>query len=141
MSKKIGVVAGAFDVIHPGYIRMLKECSDNCDQLFVLLHNDPTNERPQKLKPVLSVEERMEILNSIKGVYYVLPYNTENELYIYLKENKIDVRFLGDDYKNASFTGDDLDIPIYWIKRNHGWSATKYKQLIHDSVLEYNLQR
>ena len=135
MNKKIGVIAGAFDVLHPGYVKMFKEASTNCDQLFVLLHNDPSIERSHKLKPILSIDERIEMLNMIKGVYYVLPYNTENELYAYLKENDIDVRFMGDDYVGKSFTGDDLNIPIHWIKRNHNWSSTKYKKLIHESLL------
>ena len=36
-----GVIAGNFDVIHPGYIKMFKEASSNCDCLIVLLHADP----------------------------------------------------------------------------------------------------
>ena len=140
---KIGVVAGAFDVIHPGYIKMFKECSNNCDQLYVLLHNNPSIERNSKLPPILSLEERIEVLNSIKGIYYILPYNTEEELYAYLKENKntINVRFLGDDYKDKPFTGDDLNIDIHWIKRNHDWSTTKFKNLIYESISKHSVQR
>ena len=28
-----GVVAGAFDVYHPGYVKMLKEAKENCNVL------------------------------------------------------------------------------------------------------------
>ena len=49
----LGVVAGSFDIIHPGYIKMFKECSQNCSELIVLLQTDPTTERPEKCKPVL----------------------------------------------------------------------------------------
>ena len=51
-----GIIAGNFDVIHPGYIEMFKECALNCDSLIVLLHTDPSIERPHKLKPILSSE-------------------------------------------------------------------------------------
>ena len=37
---KKGVIAGNFDVIHPGYIHMFRECKKNCDSLTVLLHVD-----------------------------------------------------------------------------------------------------
>ena len=47
---------------------------------------------------------------------------------------KIDVRFLGDDYKNKSFTGDDLNIPIHYLDRSHGWSTTKFKKLIVETL-------
>jgi mannose-6-phosphate isomerase len=135
---KIGVIAGNFDVFHPGYIKMFTEAERNCDQLFVLLHVDPKIERPNKLKPILSVDERMEMLYALSSVHYVIPYNTEAELYLYLKENQneISVRFLGDDYKDKPFTGDDLNIPIYYLNRDHGWSTSRFKQLIFNSLKE-----
>jgi glycerol-3-phosphate cytidylyltransferase len=130
---KTGVIAGNFDVIHPGYIKMFKKCKENCDYFVVLLHSDPTIERPEKLKPILSVEERREILFSL-DIDTVISYDTENELYWMLKDGNYDVRFLGDDYIGKPFTGDDLNIPIHYLNRDHGWSTTKYKQLIADSL-------
>jgi glycerol-3-phosphate cytidylyltransferase len=130
---KTGVIAGNFDVIHPGYIKMFKECKENCDYFVVLLHSDPTIERPEKLKPILSVEERREILFAL-DIDTVISYDTENELYWMLKDGNYDVRFLGDDYIGKPFTGDDLDIPIHYLNRDHGWSTTKFKKLIADEV-------
>jgi glycerol-3-phosphate cytidylyltransferase len=131
---RIGVIAGNFDVIHPGYIYMFNECKKYCNYLIVLLHEDPTNERPEKLKPILSVEERLLILYSLKQVNLVMTYKTEAELYDILDEMNPDVRFLGDDYIGKSFTGNDLDISIHYLNRDHGWSTTKYKQLIAESL-------
>lgn len=135
---KKGVIAGNFDVIHPGYIHMFRECKKHCDNLTVLLHVDPSVERPEKLKPVLPIEDRIDILDAIKYVDSIDLYHTEEQLYNYLANNKVlgwvDIRFLGDDYKDKSFTGDDLDIPIHYISRDHGWSTTKFKQKIADEV-------
>lgn len=131
---RIGVIAGNFDVIHPGYIHMFNECKKYCNYLIVLLHEDPTNERPEKLKPILSVRERLLILYSLKQVNLVMTYKTEAELYDILDEMHPDVRFLGDDYIGKPFTGDDLDISIHYLNRDHGWSTTKYKKLIADSL-------
>ena len=131
---RIGVIAGNFDVIHPGYIHMFNECKKYCNYLIVLLHEDPTNERPEKLKPILSVRERLLILYSLKQVNSVITYKTEAELYMILEEMNPDVRFLGDDYIGKPFTGDDLDISIHYLNRDHGWSTTKYKQLIANSL-------
>ena len=128
-----GVIAGNFDVIHPGYIEMFKEMSKNCTVLIVLLHSDPSIERPHKLKPILSVEERRELLLSIKYVDDVLTYTYEAQLYDLLKLGEFDKRFLGDDYKGKPFTGEDLTIPIHYLDRSHGWSTTKFKQLIAES--------
>lgn len=130
---KLGIIAGNFDIIHPGYMRMFKECKDNCDKFLVLLHIDPSVERPEKLKPVLSVEERMEILTGIKYIDAVVPYDTEKELLELLKKYRPSIRFLGEDYKDKDYTGKGL-IPIHWITRNHGWSTTKFKTLIAQTL-------
>lgn len=129
-----GVMAGNFDVIHPGYIKMFKEMEQNCDTLIMLLHTDPSIERPHKLKPILSVEERKELLLQIKPVKDVFVYTYEAQLYDLLKLGEFDVRFIGDDYRNKPFTGDDLKIPVHYIKRDHGWSTTKFKKLIANTV-------
>tara|TARA_Y200000002_G_scaffold225029_1_gene185805 strand:- start:380 stop:802 length:423 start_codon:yes stop_codon:yes gene_type:complete len=129
-----GIIAGNFDVIHPGYIKMFKECSEKCDKLYVLLHSDPSIERNHKLPPILSVEERSEILLSLRFIDEILVYTYESELYNILKKGEFDIRFLGDDYINQPYTGDDLKIPIHFLDRSHGWSTTKFKNLIANSV-------
>lgn len=133
--KRMGVIAGNFDVVHPGYIKMFKECKANCDIFVVLLHSDPTIERPEKIKPILSVAERDEMLMSIKYVDNVFTYDTEADLLHLLNILQPSVRFLGDDYKDRSFTGKDLKIPIHYLDRSHGWSTTKFKKLIAKSIL------
>ena len=131
MTSKIGVIAGNFDVIHPGYIHMFDECKNYCDTLLLLLHEDPSIERPEKIKPILSLNERSMTLNSLKQIDQIITYKTESDLYEILMAKQIDVRFLGDDYRDKSFTGDDLDIPIHYLDRSHGWSTTKFKKLIN----------
>ena len=129
-----GVIAGNFDVMHPGYIKMFKEAAANCDCLVILLHTDPSIERPHKLKPILSVEERKEMLFELKSICGIFTYTYEEQLLDLLKMGEFDVRFLGDDYKGKPFTGDSLNIPIYYMNRDHGWSTTKFKQQIVSST-------
>ena len=135
---KKGVIAGNFDVIHPGYIAMFKEMKKNCTCLIVLLHTDPSIERPHKLKPILSVEDRKEMLLEFRSVCDVISYNYEEVLYDLLKIGEFDIRFLGDDYIGKPFTGDDLKIPIHYLNRDHGWSTTKFKRLISESYEKSN---
>ena len=135
---KKGVIAGNFDVMHPGYISMFKKMASKCDCVVVLLHTDPSIERPEKLKPILSSDERKEMLLSLKYVDDVIRYTYEEQLYDLLKMGEFDVRFLGDDYLSKPFTGDDLNIPLHFLNRDHGWSTTKFKQLIAKSYEESN---
>jgi len=131
---EIGIIAGNFDVLHPGYLKMFQEMETKCEKLIILLHDDPTIERPHKKKPILSVDERREMLKQFTSVHTLLSYNTEEELLFLIKSVSPDVRFLGDDYIGKSYTGDDLGIPVHWLDRSHGWSTTKFKQAIADSI-------
>ena len=128
-----GVIAGNFDVIHPGYVKTFKECKENCDHFTILLHSDPTIERPNKLKPILNTDERIEILSSIKYIDEIQVYTYEKELIEILKNGDFTIRFLGDDYLDKDFTGSHLNIPIHYICRDHGWSTTKFKNAINKS--------
>ena len=127
---KKGIIAGNFDVIHPGYIAMFKECKSYCEEFIIFLHTDPSIERPEKLKPVLSVKDRDEMLMSIKYIDNVFTYTYESDLINLLKLIQPDIRFLGDDYRGKTYTGFELDIPIHYLDRSHGWSTTKFKKEI-----------
>jgi glycerol-3-phosphate cytidylyltransferase len=130
-----GIIAGAFDIMHPGYIRMFRDAKKYCNNLTIALHEDPSTEREYKLRPVQSLSERAEILLSIKDIDSVVYYSTEEEFLNYLKSGKYHIRFLGTDYKDGSYTGKDLDIKIVWLNRqDHNYSTTKLKTEIYESV-------
>jgi len=129
-----GIVSGAFDIIHPGYVRLFKEAKQHCNHLTIALHEDPSVERSHKIQPVLSLSERTEILLSMKDIDNVIYYSMEEEFLNYLRSGEYDVRFLGTDYKDGSYTGKDIDIPIIWLDRNHNYSTTKIKTKIYESL-------
>ena len=134
---KLGITAGNFDVIHPGYVYMFKEASEHCDKLLVALHIDPSIERPEKIKPILSVKERGLTLASFMFVDYIAEYTYEHELEQIIRELKPQVRFLGDDYKERTdYTGYGLCPEVYYFDRSHGWSTTKFKELIYTQMKE-----
>jgi len=129
-----GIIAGAFDIIHPGYIRMFQECKRHCTHLTIALHEDPSLARPHKLKPVQTIEERKEILRAIKYIDDIVVYQSEGAFLYYLETGKYDVRFLGEDYNDGSYTGKDIDISIVFVDRSHDYSTTKLKNKICESL-------
>ena len=132
--KKKGIIAGAFDVIHPGYVRMFKDAKKHCNHLTVALHLDPSIERDIKLKPIHTKEERKEILMAFQDVDDVVYYEVENGFLNYLKSGEYHIRFLGTDYINGEYTGKDIPIDIVWLNRNHNYSSTHLKAEIYNSV-------
>ena len=135
MSYKIGVIAGCFDLIHPGYIKMFLDAKNVCDKLAIALHEDPSEERPEtKHKPIHSVSERIEILNAIECIDGIFTYRTEKELYELLKESNINIRILGSDYKNTQYNGHDLDMEVYFHTRDHNYSTTSLRRKICEQL-------
>ena len=130
-----GIIAGNFDVIHPGYIKMFNEMKRHVDKIHVLLHIDPSLNRPEKIKPLLSVTDRKMTLMALKGITEVSSYNTEEELLQLIIDINPEIRFLGEDYINrTNYTGYGLAPKIICLNRNHGWSTTKFKKLIANSI-------
>jgi glycerol-3-phosphate cytidylyltransferase len=130
---KIGFACGMFDLFHAGHVLMLQECKQHCDYLIVALNtaeNIDYSINPGKKPPVFSLEERRLIMLSCKFVDEVLTYDSEEALYSLMKERKIDVRFLGEDYRGKAITGADLNIPIYYTDRSHGKSTSELRERI-----------
>ena len=127
----IGFTCSCFDLLHAGHIIMLKYAKARCDRLIVGLQTDPTIDRSDtKNKPIQSLEERRIQLEAVRYVDEIFTYDTEEELYKKLLDIKPDVRILGSDYKDKHFTGDDLDIKIYYHDRNHDYSTTNLRKKI-----------
>lgn len=125
-----GIIAGAFDLIHPGYVRMFRECKTYCNHLTIALHENPSLERSSKISPIHSIEERKEILYSLRYIDDIVVYKTEEQFHNYLKSGNYNIRFLGDDYSDGSYTGKNIDIRVIFVDRSHDYSTTELKRKI-----------
>lgn len=127
---KTGIICGAFDLIHPGYISMFRDAKDHCEELVVYLQDNPAHERPEKLSPIMGIWERAMILKSIRYIDRVETYSDEAMLERLLEKEDFQVRILGDDYKNKEITGMKEGVSVVFINRDHGWSNTRLVELI-----------
>lgn len=130
---KRGFACGVFDLFHAGHVLMLKECKANCDYLIVALNtaeNIDNAINPGKNKPVFTLEERMTIMKACRYVDEVLTYSSEAELLKILSNSKINIRFLGEDYRGKTITGSDLPMEIHYTDRSHGLSTRLYLEKI-----------
>ena len=132
---RIGFTCSTFDLLHAGHIGMLREAKANCDILIVGLQSDPTIDRPDtKNKPIQTMVERYAQLNALKFVDEIVPYQTEQDLIDILELFQLDVRFLGDEYKEKEFTGKDIcrkrGIELHFNKRDHRFSTTDLRKRV-----------
>ena len=125
---KVGFTCSCFDLFHAGHIMMLKEAKSICDYLIVGLQTDPTIDRPEKNKPIQSVVERFIQLEACKYVDEVVVYATEKDLLDILYSYPINIRVVGEEYKDKDFTGKDLShIEMYYNSRKHSFSTTELR--------------
>ncbi len=131
-NKIIGFTCSCFDLLHAGHILMLKDSKKQCDYLIVGLQSDPTIDRKEsKNKPIQSLKERKIQLQAVKYIDEIIIYNSEKELYELLNKIRPDIRILGTDYLNKSFTGDNLNIKIHYHERNHSFSTSNLRKKIN----------
>ncbi|KAF2332503.1 adenylyltransferase/cytidyltransferase family protein [Flavobacterium daemonense] len=125
---RIGITFSAFDLLHAGHIKMLEEAKCQCDYLIVGLQTDPALDRPEKNSPTQTVVERYIQLKGCRFVDEIIPYTTERDLDDILRAFKIDVRILGDEYKDKNFSGrsfcESKGIELYFNKRDHRFSSS-----------------
>lgn len=127
---KVGFTCSCFDLFHAGHVMMLKEAKQQCDYLIVGLQTDPTIDRKEKNKPVQTVLERYIQLEACKHVDQIIPYATEKELMDILTSYAIDVRIIGEEYREKQFTGHNLPMSVYFNSRQHSFSTTELRQRV-----------
>lgn len=132
---RVGITFSAFDLLHAGHIGMLREAAENCDYLIVGLQTDPTIDRPDtKNKPVQTLVERYAQLNALKFIDEIVPYETEQDLLDILELFQINVRFLGEEYKEGEFSGKDIcrkrGIQLHFNKRDHRFSTSDLRKRV-----------
>ena len=135
--KRVGVTFSAFDLFHAGHVFMVKEASEHCDHLIVCMQYDPSLERADKNKPAQTQYERYVQLKGSKYIDEIIPYATEEEVCDILLANEIDVRFIGEEYKDKDFTGkqicEDKGIEIYYNSRKHTFSSSGLRNRIKNT--------
>lgn len=133
---KIGFVASAFDLLHAGHVMMLREAKSQCDYLIAGLQTDPTIDRQEKNKPIQTVVERFVQLKAVSYVDEIIVYQTEKDLEDILNMYPINIRILGEEYKDKEFTGKTIcsnrDIQIYFNKRDHRFSSSDLRKRVKE---------
>lgn len=133
---KIGMTASTFDLLHAGHVSMLRDAKSQCDYLICCLQVDPSFDRSEKNSPVQSLVERYVQLAAVKYVDEIIPYQSENDLLDILQMYPINIRILGEEYRDKEFTGKDVcrkrDIELYFNKRDHRFSSSDLRRRVCD---------
>tara|TARA_R100000406_G_scaffold88247_1_gene73471 strand:+ start:26 stop:421 length:396 start_codon:yes stop_codon:yes gene_type:complete len=118
-------VNGCFDVLHRGHIELFKYAKSQGNYLVVGIDSD---ERIKKLKgasrPVNILEDRMEMLRSIKYIDDVVWFDSESELDTQIFSSGAEIMVVGSDYRNKKVIGSKHVKEVKFFERINGYSTT-----------------
>jgi glycerol-3-phosphate cytidylyltransferase len=127
---QLGYTTGAFDLFHVGHLRLLKRAAELCDKLIVGVSTSESMEKFKDVGPVISFEQRCEIVNSLPFVHNVIP-NEILDHEITRKRLGFDVFIIGDDWQQRL---PDISCPVIYLPRTKGISTRSIQFKIQSSI-------
>ena len=133
---RVGFTCSTFDLLHAGHVQMLREAKEQCDYLICGLQIDPSVDRENKNSPIQTIVERYTQLKAVSYVDEIIPYATETDLEDLLSMYTINVRILGEEYRDGTFTGRAIcakrGIELYFNKREHRFSTSDLRRRVSE---------
>jgi rfaE bifunctional protein nucleotidyltransferase chain/domain len=112
--KKIVFTNGCFDLLHPGHLHLLRAAKQAGDVLVVAINTDASVKRLKgEARPVLTTEERAELLCALEMVDYVVSFDDPDPLAL-IRQLSPDVLVKGGDWKKEEIVGAE------WVERRGG---------------------
>ena len=95
----IVITFGTFDLFHIGHLNMLNRCKKYGDKLIVGVSTDNLNYSKKNRYPIISQNNRAEIIKNIRVVDEVFFEESLELKEDYIKKYKADIFIIGDDWK------------------------------------------
>ena len=111
-----GIVFGVFDNLHDGHKYFLKEASQKCDKLIVVVTPTKIVKLLKKHPPKYSFKERVEKIKEFNPNFFVISGDLTLGEWNILKQNSSDIVFLGYDQKEISKDLEKLNISYIFLE-------------------------
>jgi FAD synthetase len=126
------MVAGTFDIIHPGHIYLLNEARGYGD-VYVVIARDVTVHKVKGKRTVFDEEERKLIVGSLRMVEKAVLGDTE-DMFKSVEELKPDIIFLGPDQDDTwlreRIRSSGMDIAIKRLERRLNYASSWTKDVL-----------
>lgn len=119
------ITYGTFDLLHYGHINLLRRAKGLGDYLIVGLSTDEFN-RVKGKECYFTYEERKKLIESIRYVDLVIPEESWDQKIRDIKEFRIDILVMGDDWK-GKFDYLNKYCKVIYLPRTPEISTTQIK--------------
>lgn len=100
MTQRIGYAAGAYDLFHVGHLNILRRAKEQCDYLIAGVVSDEMLEQTKSLRPTIPLEERLDIVRSIRYVDEAVAETVPDKLEMW-RQLGFTIFFKGDDWRGT----------------------------------------
>ena len=117
---------GCFDILHRGHIELFKYAKSLGDELVVGVDSDKKVKLDKgEDRPINNLQDRMLMLQSIKYVDKVIPFDSTKELNDTIKWYRPNIMVIGADWKGKEVIGEIFADKLIFFDRIKGYSTTK----------------
>lgn len=129
------ITYGTFDLLHYGHINLLKRAKALGDYLIVALSTDEFNSKMKNKFCYFSYEQRKNLLQAIRYVDLVIPEETWEQKKTDVKEFKVDVFVIGDDWSGKFDFLKEQGVEVVYLPRTPEISTSQIKlDIKYDSM-------
>lgn len=133
----IGYTQGTYDMFHIGHLNLLRNAKAQCDFLVVGVNADELVKQYKNKSVIVPLEERMDIVGSIRYVDRVVACDTLDKRVAFEKVH-FNRLFIGDDWKGNprwEETGrimKELGVELIYLPHTQGTSSTMLRDKLND---------
>ena len=121
---------GCFDILHRGHIELFRYAKSLGDELVVGIDSDKkVKEDKTKDRPINTLQDRIFMLQSIKYIDKVIPFDTTKELRDTIKWYRPNIMVIGSDWKGKEVIGDMFTDKLVFFDRVGDYSTTNILEI------------
>jgi len=127
--KTVVYTSGTFDMLHFNHLKMINYARALGDILIVGVNTDELV-ASYKSQPIIPFEERIALMNSLKGPDIVIPQKSLNHT-DKVKKLRFDIFVVGDDWSGKFDYLEELGVDVVYFPYGDGVSSSSLKEKIY----------
>ena len=142
MSERVGYVPGIFDMFHVGHLNILRNARLACDHLIAGVVSDELSLRVKGKLPVVPLNERLEVVRSIRYVDDAVEEDVDEKLDMW-QRLQFNVIIKGDDWRGTA-KGNKLErdfssvgVEVVYLPYTVHTSSTKLRQVLDTRIASF----
>ena len=118
---------GCFDILHKGHIELFRYAKSLGDELVVGIDTDEKVKLDKgEDRPINNLQDRMYMLQSIKYIDKVIPFDSTKDLEKTIKWYRPNIMVIGSDWKGKDVIGSFFTDKLVFFDRIEGYSTTNF---------------